>query len=402
MQEAIITPEVQDFLSSLLKYRAVKVVYCLYQLVANVIGYFVNGHAIVDLGHKIVLVAGRIAESALLGATLWVTAHYVAHDFMETMVGGNGNANTLSSLSTLAFSLLPEVIVFSAIVITYEHWHNFFRDRRWLNPSWVWAALYTVPTCTFVTMTVIVLCSFAVDGPHTPQATGQALVIRYLAGWAYSIIGLIYSRIGKRSNAQNVGATGQPQSVNQTPDYQAMMQSLVDGLRAEMQSSLSSLRGEISAQKTAIDYAEIVSHMMPTLNNWRLDIVAKVDGLEAQIPQPIDLPKLACELAPLLEKVEKEVINQETSDVNESEESSQVKSEETRDNVVNFRVSSQSRKQSTKKRVPGQQMSEAEREVRRYLSGKKILPNRVIAQKAKVTPSYVSKIKRKMVAEKLA
>src|SRR2546421_8787661 len=84
-------------------------------VIGSLFGFFFNGHFIVAIGHWLVVTAGRIAETALLLATLWVTAANVAPDLVAKL--GAGNATALSSLSLIAFSLLPEIIVFSAIII---------------------------------------------------------------------------------------------------------------------------------------------------------------------------------------------------------------------------------------------------------------------------------------------
>src|SRR6266567_6528108 len=111
-------------------------------ITGEVAGFFLNGHAVVKAGHWVVVTAGRIAETALLFATLWITAVNISPDFITQMAGGARNVSTLNALSLMAFSLLPEVIVFSAIIITYEHWQRFFRDQRAVNPAWVWGTLY--------------------------------------------------------------------------------------------------------------------------------------------------------------------------------------------------------------------------------------------------------------------
>src|SRR5690242_1269914 len=81
-----------------------------------VLGYFIHGHIVVALGRWVVLTSGRIAETAMLFATLWVTAASVA----PTLTAKLGTlADTFSSASMMALTLLPEIILFSAIVTCY-------------------------------------------------------------------------------------------------------------------------------------------------------------------------------------------------------------------------------------------------------------------------------------------
>ena len=171
-------------------------IYGFFQLVGAFIGFFLNGHFIVAFGHWTIRTAGRVAETALLLATLWITAANVAPDLVGKL--GPDTVKNISSLSLIAFSLLPEIIVFSAIITTYEHWARFLRDRRRANPAWVWASLYSIPTTTFVLMTVITIIGFVgSDASTAAHASGAALVIRCLSGWFYSLVELIYAAIGK-------------------------------------------------------------------------------------------------------------------------------------------------------------------------------------------------------------
>jgi len=168
-------------------------------ITGEVAGFFLNGHAIVKAGHWVIVTSGRIAETALLFATLWITAANIAPNFTTVIVGGANSVSTIDALALMAFSLLPEVIVFSAIIITYEHWQRFFRDQRASNPAWAWGTLYTLPTGTFIGMTIYTLCSFVSNHGAIAQITGLAIVIRCLAGWFYALIELVYITLGRRT-----------------------------------------------------------------------------------------------------------------------------------------------------------------------------------------------------------
>lgn len=159
-----------------------------------IVTFFVAGHFLVWLGQQVVLVAGRIAEKAMLFAVLWLTADYVAYDFFSHLIGGV--ATTLSTFSLLALTLLPEIILYSAVVKSLTHWSAFFRSKQ--KGELTWAVLYTVPTLLFCTMTVMMLWALASSGGHFQQASDTTLVIRCLAGWAYSLVTLIHAAVGRR------------------------------------------------------------------------------------------------------------------------------------------------------------------------------------------------------------
>ena len=160
--------------------------------------YVFEGHIIVDLGRWIVLYCGRVSETAMLLATLWVTATYVTPELTGKL---GDTALGLSSLSMIAFSLLPEVILFSAIIKTLKHWQAVIQHRKSVS-SWSWAILYTLPTVTFFGMTVFTISLFVSTSGHIQVATGNALVFRCLAGWFYSLVGLIHAGMTTRKSEQ--------------------------------------------------------------------------------------------------------------------------------------------------------------------------------------------------------
>lgn len=166
------------------------------QAIGELIGYVINGHLLVDLGRWVVLTSGRIAETALLFATLWVTASSVAPDFVDKLP--NGLPGTFTNLSLMALTLLPEVVLYAAIVTSYIHWRNCIEDQDHRVEHGVWAVMYTIPTLTFLGMTIFTICTF-VDVGHTVKATSDILTIRCLAGWGYGLVGLIHAAISRKS-----------------------------------------------------------------------------------------------------------------------------------------------------------------------------------------------------------
>lgn len=161
--------------------------------------YILGCYWIEDAGNGLILVAGRISEKALLFATLYVTAEYIAHAFIQAILGA-WIMNGLNSIALIAFSLLPEIILASAIKTTLEHWQRFNISRKWRNPAIIWAILYTILTVGFLVMTVATISGFVISESATGDpllATGGWLVARCLAGWVYSLVSLIWATAGK-------------------------------------------------------------------------------------------------------------------------------------------------------------------------------------------------------------
>ncbi len=230
-------------------------------LIGSVTGFFFNGHFIVALGRWVVLTSGRIAETALLFATLWITATYVAPNFTAIL---GGTATALSSLSLLAFSLLPEVILFHAIVTTYQHWSTALYEKsgtRRVGAS-LWAVLYTLPTATFFSMTVYTICTFASHDGRIGQASGTALSIRCLAGWLYGLIGLIRATIGKHQH--RLSAPTPPQPVPTSVEYQEIAHALMPFLAVHLHELRASILHEVKPLEPApLNYPEIAQAVAP-------------------------------------------------------------------------------------------------------------------------------------------
>jgi len=168
------------------------------RILSAIVSYFLNGHAVVGFVRWLARTAGYIAESALMLATLYVTLNSVAHVLVTWILPGTV-IEALNYLSIVSFSLLPELIVASAIQMTVDHWSVFARDRRGANPAWLWGSLYTAPTVIFLVMTVTTIASFTQSVGNPLQATGTALTIRVLTGWAYALIEILFAQIGKKS-----------------------------------------------------------------------------------------------------------------------------------------------------------------------------------------------------------
>jgi hypothetical protein len=169
---------------------------------ASLLRYIVTGAWIVDLVRWLVDTGGNVAESAFVIATVYVTINTVAHMLVSWLLP-DSVITSLNQLSVIAFSVLPELIVVAAMVITFDHWKMVINTRRF--DAWVWAIVYTLPTLVFLGMTIYTITSFvsfeAAHSNASPQATGSILVIRCLAGWSYGIVQMMWVKLGKKGYA---------------------------------------------------------------------------------------------------------------------------------------------------------------------------------------------------------
>jgi hypothetical protein len=166
------------------------------QAIGDLLGYFANGQFLVDAWRWAVLTAGNVSEAALMFAALWITAASVEPDAINQLP--YNIAPIFSSASMFALTLLPEVIVYHAIAVCYDHWRNTFTDAEHRGAHGTWAVLYSLPTLTFLAMTIYTLCSFVSIG-HTFAAPSWVLTGRVLAGWSYGVVGLIHAAIHRKS-----------------------------------------------------------------------------------------------------------------------------------------------------------------------------------------------------------
>jgi hypothetical protein len=163
--------------------------------------YIFTGKWIVDLVRWMIDTGGNIAESAFLLATIYVTLNTVAHLLVSWVLPDN-IILTLNQVSVIAFSVLPELIIFAALKTTYDHWKMVQATKRF--DAWAWAIAYSIPTLIFLVMTILTITSFVsleAINATAPQATGWMLVIRCLAGWGYGMVQILFAKIGKQAYA---------------------------------------------------------------------------------------------------------------------------------------------------------------------------------------------------------
>lgn len=158
--------------------------------------YLVSFQWVVDIVRWMITTGGNIAESAFLLATVYVTINVVAHKLVAWALPVNV-ISTLNQISVIAFSVLPELIVASAIAVTFDHYKFAWGTKKWY--AWIWGGLYTIPTVIFIYMTVVTITSFvsleAINVDY--QATGAMLVTRCLAGWGYGMLQTLFFKVGK-------------------------------------------------------------------------------------------------------------------------------------------------------------------------------------------------------------
>lgn len=174
-------------------------IFAVLNIAKGCVEFFFGGHVIPWLLYKTLIFSSRVADGVLIAAALWITAINVAPTFMTARVGGSPNADNLSSLALLAFSLLPELITVAALVLTIKHWLAFSKRPARSNPAWVWGALYAIPTLTFLCMTVWTISSFVSHNGGNAQITGWLLVVRCLAAWGYSFVEILYFELGRQA-----------------------------------------------------------------------------------------------------------------------------------------------------------------------------------------------------------
>jgi hypothetical protein len=83
-------------------------------IAGEVAGWFLNGHFLVWLGQKVISISGRIAETALLFAVLWISGTSVAPGLIELFMSAK-TMQYLVWLALIVLALIPEIILGNAI-----------------------------------------------------------------------------------------------------------------------------------------------------------------------------------------------------------------------------------------------------------------------------------------------
>jgi hypothetical protein len=160
--------------------------------------YIVFFRWVIDIVHWLLDVGGTIAVSAFLLGTTYVIINLVAHQLLLWVVFGHTNViDTLNQIAMITFSVLPELIVISAIKQCYEMWVLSFGSRR--IECFVWSVLFTMPTLVFMAMTYVTISGFvSLESVHqTYQLTGSNLQLRVVSGLFYGVTQKLYTEIGR-------------------------------------------------------------------------------------------------------------------------------------------------------------------------------------------------------------
>ncbi len=157
---------------------------------------------IVDIVRWLIGTGGTVAESAFLLATLYVTLEVVANQLVLWVVWSPFWQLLLNQLCLMAFTSLPELIIFQAIAITYDHWQMMRRNPGKVD-CWIWLIAFALPTAFFLVLTIVTICSFinleaVAKTTVSFQTSGIMLTIRCLTGWWYGMVSMLFDKLGKR------------------------------------------------------------------------------------------------------------------------------------------------------------------------------------------------------------
>ncbi len=200
--------------------------YTAYSVVANVWRYVLGGYIILALSRWLITTCGRIAESALLFCTMWITSQSVAPELFTGL--GEGRIRAMTSVTLLLLALLPEVVLFSAIITALERTRVALAKKT--AESMVWAILFLLPTLAFFAMTCYTLVTLALTD-HIIHQDHWAIVTRCLSAWAYALIGIVYASWKRGVHGEQVPV----------PDTELFLQGLEEANRVAIQEAVQHL-----------------------------------------------------------------------------------------------------------------------------------------------------------------
>jgi hypothetical protein len=269
-------------------------------IAGEVAGWFLNGHFLVWLGQKVISISGRVAETALLFAVLWISGTSVAPGLIELFMSAK-TMQYLVWLALIVLALIPEIILGNSIINAAGHWQNVASERHNVM-AWVWAILFTIPTVLFLILTALTLNALVSDGGNFVQASNGLVGMRCFAGWTYGLLALVYAGIGRKmvNQAQPIITPAQP--VQPTPaqqiDYQEIARQLLPLVVAPIQQAngdvIQELRGEIerlSEQIVNLQAVQITAKSEPVEEPEQENIVNLQAYREVQSDEPETRPK---------------------------------------------------------------------------------------------------------------
>ena len=198
-----------------------------YSLFYIVFDYIFGGHIIVKTWQKALIKAGYISEGALGVAGLWALANHVLHSYLAANPVTNSVIDPLNAFTMAAFTLIPDLILASAILVTINRYKSWISKEE--KVAWLWALAYTLPTIIFACLTAYTLSTVSSlagggDASKVIYASGTELQIRVLSAYFYGLIEILFAFTHKGATHGFQALTPQQPPV----DVNAINQALAD------------------------------------------------------------------------------------------------------------------------------------------------------------------------------
>jgi hypothetical protein len=267
----------QEFWDS--KMEAHPALHFVLSIICEVAGFFLNGHFLVFTGRWVIRVSGYVAETALLFAVLWISGTSVAPSLVE-LVMSKTFMDYLVMLAMVVLALIPEIILANAIINSIKQWMNVVQDHRRIM-SWVWAILFTIPTCMFLVLTAITLNTLGAHNGNLVQISSDTLNFRMDAGWTYGLLEVVYAGV-KKLFPQYATSTqipsNQTQIITANPvDYEQIMTTILP----QISSHIAGQMKVISAQQMA-EFQEQIEAQFATLKISFQTVISSSNEIDMQ------------------------------------------------------------------------------------------------------------------------
>jgi hypothetical protein len=221
--------------------------------------YLKEGQIIVDFGRWIVRFGGRVTESAMLIATLYITASVAVPELIAFLPGA------LRVWSIAVFNLAPEIILAPCVITAYK----LARGRRWF-----FSGAYGFMALGFLALTVAMFLMF-LSSNGTAHSNAVMLGLRTLSGWLYSFVTTLHAGIDKYHHQEQVQREQDIEELRQTID--AMRQEIIDTL--EM----------IPEPPQINDLAQqIIGQLQGPMNDLRLSVLREVQTIQQNQSNDLD------------------------------------------------------------------------------------------------------------------
>lgn len=256
--------------------------------------YVFEGHIIVGFMRWVILFSSNVSESALSLSVLWITAIFVVPDLTARLGTLEG---LFTSFSMIALSVIPEVILPSAIIKTIRYCRE-ARDRRAYARTW--AILYGLPTFIFAGMTLYTLFTFAGQHGHIQSASGMALVFRCIAGWFYALIGVVHGAIGLVKGNQETHV-----HIDRVKEIQQQLHSVQEMHAREIEQIQQTIQQQI---QTTI--AEVEGRLSLSVSDAVSSLVSPVSNTSTETAETSDTPKETTHPYIQIQPINKEPVSQ--------------------------------------------------------------------------------------------